>query len=97
MSFLKKKYFNNIYFYLGMLFLIWIAFFDENSLVEQRKLKTKLEDLDAREVFYKKEIEKTKSIIKGFTTDTARLEKFAREKYHMKKDNEEVFIIVRED
>ncbi len=96
MSFFKK-YIKNWYFVTGLLFVVWVAFFDENSLVEQYRLSKKLDDLQARETFYKKEIKKTSEEIKGFETDTAILEKFAREKYHMKKDKEEVYIIVRED
>jgi cell division protein FtsB len=92
-----RKYINNPYFYTGFLFLIWIAFFDQNSLVEQYRLSKKLDDLESREEFYKQEIKKTSEIIKGFETDTALLEKFAREKYYMKKDKEEVFVIVRDE
>ena len=96
MSFFKK-YIANRYFITGFLFLIWITFFDENNLIEQYRLSKKLDDMKSREEFYKKEIEKTSKVIKGFETDTAILEKFAREKYYMKKDNEDIYVIVRED
>jgi len=96
MSFFKK-YIVNWYFITGFLFLIWITFFDENNLIEQYRLSKKLDDMKSREEFYKKEIEKTSKVIKGFETDTATLEKFAREKYYMKKDNEDIYVIVRED
>jgi cell division protein FtsB len=95
MSFFRK-YINNPYFYTGLLFFIWIAFFDENNLIQQYRLSRQLDDLESREEFYQNEIEKTSEIIKGFETDTAILEKFAREKYHMKKDKEDVFVIVRD-
>lgn len=96
MSFVKKYIFN-WYFATGLLFVVWLTFFDENNLIEQYRLSKKLDDMKSNEEFYNDEIEKTSKEIKGFETDTATLEKFARENYYMKKDDEELFIIVRED
>jgi len=95
MSFFKK-YIHNWYFYTGLLFVIWISFFDRNSLVEQFRLSSTINDLNSREQFYKKGLTKTNREISAFEKDTALLEKFARERYYMKKDNEDVFVIVRE-
>lgn len=91
-----KRYIHNWFFYIGLLFVIWVLFFDKNSLVEQSKLNKTLYDLDSREQFYKTNIKKAESEITAYEKDTTLLEKFAREKYYMKKDNEEVFVIVRE-
>jgi cell division protein FtsB len=93
---LFNKYINNRYFYTGLLFFVWLAFFDENNLIEQIRLSNKVNDLESREKFYRKEIEITNNEIKAFETDTALLEKFAREKYFIKKDKEDIFVIVRE-
>ena len=95
MSFFKK-YIHNWYFYTGLLFVIWISFFDRNSLVEQSRLSSTINDLDLRENFYKEGLSETNREISAFEKDTALLEKFARERYYMKKDNEDVFVIVRE-
>jgi cell division protein FtsB len=76
---------------------VWLAFFDKNSLTEQIKLANTLNDLKSREQFYNLEIEKTSNEIRAYENDTALLEKFARERYYMKKKNEEVFVIVREE
>jgi cell division protein FtsB len=76
---------------------VWISFFDKNSLVEQSKLSKTIHDLDSREQFYQSELVKASNEIQAYEKDTALLEKFAREKYYMKKDNEEVFVIVREE
>jgi cell division protein FtsB len=92
-----KKYILNWFFLTGLLFVIWISFFDKNNLIEQMKLSNTIYDLDSREAFYREEIDKTIKEIGAYETDTALLEKFAREKYYMKKDNEEVFVIVREE
>ena len=95
MSFFKK-YIHNWYFYTGLLFVIWISFFDRNSLVDQSRLSSTINDLDSRENFYKEGLTKINREISAFEKDTALLEKFARERYYMKKDNEDVFVIVRE-
>ena len=95
MSFFKK-YIHNWFFYTGLLFLIWVAFFDENSLTQQIKLSKEINDLNDKEKFYNEEIKTIDEEIGAYNHDTALLERFAREKYYMKKDNEEVFVIVRE-
>ena len=95
MSFFKK-YIHNWYFYTGLLFVVWVSFFDRNSLVEQFRLSSTINDLNSREEFYKEGLTKTNREISAFEKDTALLEKFARERYYMKKDNEDVFVIVRE-
>jgi len=92
-----NKYLNNRFFYTGLLFFVWLAFFDKNSLTEQNKLANTLNDLKSREQFYNREIEETSNEIRAYENDTALLEKFARERYYMKKKNEEVFVIVREE
>jgi len=61
-----------------------MVFFDQESLMVQYKLSS--ENLE--------EIEKNKSTLDILTTDTASLEKFARETYLMKKANEDVFVVV---
>ncbi len=91
-----KRYIHNWFFYSGLLFVVWVSFFDKNSLVEQLKLSKSLNDLNSREQFYKTELKKASDEIRAYEKDTTLLEKFAREKYYMKKDNEEVFVIVRE-
>jgi len=91
-----KRYIHNWFFYTGLLFVIWMIFFDKNNMVEQSKLNSTLNDMELREKFYKDEIAKTTREISAYETDTALLQKFAREKYYMKKDNEEVFVIVRD-
>lgn len=88
------KYINNRYFYTGLAFLIWMAFFDSDNLREQMRLSNKIERLDQQKNFYQKEIQKNKSSLNALKYDTTRLEKYAREKYFMKKDNEDVYVII---
>jgi len=92
-----RKYLHNKYFYTGFIFLIWMLFFDQENFITQYQLSQTLNDLQNKKEFYQTETENNLSIIEKLETDTAWLEKFAREKYFMKKDNEEVFVIIREE
>ena len=84
------------YFLVSMSFIIWMAFFDTNSLLIHRELQQEIDKLEEQRAFLKKEIEKDKKLLKELN-DPKALEKYAREKYYMKKDNEEVFLIEYED
>jgi len=92
-----RKYLHNKYFYTGFIFLVWMLFFDQESFVTQYQLNQTLNDLQNKKDYYQEETENNLNIIEKLETDTAWLEKFAREKYFMKKDNEEVFVIIREE
>lgn len=78
-------------------FVIWMAFADEESLMIQYKLSSEIQDLKKQKQFYENEIYKNKTQLDVLTHDTLKLEKFAREKYYMKKDKEEVFVIIEDD
>jgi cell division protein FtsB len=91
-----KKYINNKYFYAGLIFVVWWTFFDQESLLVQYKLTQIKDDLNKQKDYYNDNIKKDEAAINTLQTDTVLLEKYAREKYYMKKDNEDVFIIVHE-
>ena len=74
-----------------------MLFFDQEDFITQYQLSQTLNDLQDKKEFYQAETENNRNIIEKLETDTAWLEKFAREKYFMKKDNEEVFVIIREE
>lgn len=80
-----------------MVFLVWIAFFDQNNLITQIQYRMELSKLEEEKEFYQEEIKQIRSDLKELKTNPKTLEKFAREKYLMKKDNEELFVIVEED
>ncbi|MBA3900721.1 MAG: septum formation initiator family protein [Bacteroidetes bacterium] len=79
----------------GLLFFIWLLFFDRNDLVSQFKISNELSKLEEEEKFFKGEITKDQEKLMELKTNYQTLEKFAREKYLMKKDNEEIFVIVK--
>jgi cell division protein FtsB len=73
-----------------------MLFFDANSWLIHRELNTDMDDLQDEKEYYQKEIEKDKKAIKELSTDEG-TEKIAREKYYMKKENEDIYIIEYED
>lgn len=86
----------NKYFISVIAIIVWIAFFDKNDLMSQYELRQKLQQLRTERYYYQSEIEKSKNDMNELRTNPANLEKFAREKYLMKKDNEEIFVIVKD-
>jgi cell division protein FtsB len=90
------KGFKNIVVIILVIFAIWMLFFDANSYLIHRELNKEMDDLEAEKEYYKNEIEKDKKAIQELSTDEG-IEKLAREKYYMKKDNEEIYIIEYED
>ena len=69
-------------------FAIWMLFFDANSYLIHRELNKEMDALEDQKEYYQNEIEKDKKAIEELSTDEG-IEKLAREKYYMKKDNEE--------
>lgn len=90
------KYLKNIFVIIFIVFAVWMLFLDSNSLLIHHELNEDISDLEAEKEYYKKEIEKDKKAIKELSTDEG-IEKLAREKYYMKKDNEDIYIIEYED
>ena len=74
-------------------FLLWLFFFDENSLVQHFQNKQKLVQLIEQEDYLRHKIVSDKRKIQELQTNQANLEKFAREEFLMKKENEDVFLI----
>ncbi len=99
MAFYKSKYFKpfkNVFILILILFMVWMLFFDANSWLIHHELNTDIEALENEKEYYKREIEKDNKAIKKLSTEEG-LEKFAREEYYMKRDNEEIYIIEYED
>ena len=95
---LMKKVFavvKNKYLITVVALLVWLIFFDKNDFSTQRELSNKVAKLQGERDYYIKAIEDNKQQIKELETDSNNLEKFARETYLMKRDNEDVFVIVK--
>ena len=94
-----KRYLNlfrNKYFLVSSIFLVWMVFFDRNDLFSQWEYHQQVSKLKQERDFYQKETAKVHQDLDELTSNKEKLEKFAREKYLMKKDNEDVFVIVKE-
>ena len=87
----------NKYLIAGVAFLTWMLFFDRNDLMSQYEYRTQLNKLEAEKEFYTVESAKAVKDLNELTTNQSKLEKFAREKYLMKKENEDVFVIIQEE
>ena len=89
--------FRNFYFVCGMLFIFWMIFLDSNDLVTRFKMASKLSDLEAEKEYYNEKIVEVEKDRNELMTNKELLEKFARERYLMRKETEDVFVIVEED
>lgn len=93
---IKKKHpfkiATNVYVVILTIFVIWMLFLDENSYLTHREFNEEIEELEIWIDYHKKKIEKDKKTIQKLQ-DSSQLERYAREKYFMKKENEEIYII----
>ncbi len=91
-SVLKNKYAIAI-----IVFIVWVALFDQNSLLFRYKLSSRINKIEKQKELYQEQIEMNKRKMEELQSNTENLEKFAREEYLMKKDDEVVFVIKEEE
>ena len=89
LPYLKNKYIVSV-----VIFLVWMLFFDRNDFISQYSYHKELNKLMEDKAYFQGQIEENKRSIHELMSDPANLEKFAREKYHMKKPDEDVFLII---
>jgi len=87
----------NKYVYTSLAFLVWIFIFDKNNLLSQIELAQKLNKLKGDKKYYTEQIKKDESETTELLTNPDNLEKFARENYLIKRDSEDIFLIIRQD
>ncbi len=80
-----------------LVFLTWMTFFDENSFISTIENRMKLAELEDERDHYLKEIAQSTDDLKLLQNNQELLEKFARERYLMKKENEDIFIFSVEE
>ncbi|WP_370580615.1 FtsB family cell division protein [Mucilaginibacter sp. FT3.2] len=88
--------FKNKFFLVTLAFLVWMIFFDKNDLFSQYEYRTQVNKLKKERDFYKAQTDQVTKELNELTSNPQQLEKFAREKYLMKKDNEDVYLVVPE-
>jgi cell division protein FtsB len=74
-------------------FAVWIAFFDSYNVISRVETSIKINQLEREKLYFQKEIKENKQKITDLQSSDENLEKFAREQYLMKKENEDIFII----
>ncbi len=90
------KILTNRYIFVLLVFVVWMLFFDTNSWLTHQKLNEEVSEIKSNINYYKSEIDKDKKTLKTLR-DSVEIEKFARETYFMKRENEDVYIIKYED
>lgn len=88
--------FSSVYVLVLTAFVVWMLFFDTNSLLIHLELKKEINKLEKQKEFLQEEISQDKKIIEKLS-DPKELEKFAREQYYLKRKNEEIYLIEYED
>ena len=91
-AFIKNKYFVSI-----TLFLVWMLFIDDYNMVFQWQKSRELAAIKEKKEYYEKEIQQVNQDRKDLFSSKANLEKYAREKYLMKKPKEDIFVVVDEN
>lgn len=86
----------NKYVLTTLAFVIWVAFFDRNDLFSQYTYRQELKKLEVDKAYYAREIEQNKIDMDELMSDPEHLEKYAREHYLMKRDNEDIFLFVED-
>jgi len=86
---------NNKYLITLLIFAVWMFFFDRNDMISQYTYSTKVKKLEQERDFYLQQTAEVKKDLTALDSNKNTLEKFAREKYFMKKDNEDIFVVVK--
>jgi cell division protein DivIC len=90
-------YLKNKYLLSFLVFFVWILFFDQNNLVDRYISHRNIRQLEKDKQYFRERIKKDSIRMNELRTNDDNLEKFAREQYLMKRENEEIFIIEFED
>lgn len=95
MSILEKvpSWLKNKYIVTSICFGTWLMFFDDRDVVTQLKQSGEARDLEKSREYYNGQIDLTRKELNQLKSDPGTLEKYAREKYRMKKENEDLFIV----
>lgn len=88
------KFTGNFYVVSTLLFLFWVIFIDSNNLIVHARLTKKLWDLENQKEYYQEKKKHIQQERQELLTNSELLEKFARERYLMKKPTEDLYVIV---
>ncbi len=91
------RFFSNKYVLSLLIFFIWLSFFDRNNLIMRYKMRIELNRLEQEKAYYLSQFENDKKAGDALINDPETIEKYAREKHLMKRDDEDIFLIVKKD
>ena len=86
------KLLKNRFFLAGLFFVIWMLFIDNYSYLEHRVLNKEIDKLEENKAYFQDQIRRDQEAIRSLKNSDA-TEKYAREKYYMKRENEDIYII----
>jgi cell division protein DivIC len=90
------KTITNKYLFAFLIFSVWMIFLDDHNILFLRQNMNKLKKFRVEQEYYKVKISIDSQKLKELQTDSKNLEKFAREQFLMKKENEDIFLIIEE-
>jgi cell division protein DivIC len=88
------KTITNKYLFAFLIFSVWMIFIDDNNILFLRKNLNKLKRYKVEKAYYEKKIQTDSLKLDELKKNSKDLEKFAREEFLMKKDNEDIFLII---
>ncbi|MCB0821859.1 MAG: septum formation inhibitor [Bacteroidales bacterium] len=97
MKIIVPPFLKNRYILALIIFGIWMLFFDRNSMINQYRLVSTLGDLNTEKEYYQTEILSDSAALVKLQNSNEELERYAREKYLMKRDNEDIYLIIPEE
>jgi cell division protein FtsB len=92
MKIIKNKYLIAI-----SLFFVWVIFFDSSSIVRCTRIKINIGNQEELKEYYREEIKSVEEKLNQLSSNKDSLEKFAREHYLFKEDDEDLFIVENPD
>ena len=90
------KVFRNFYAVTLIIFFGWMLLLDSNNLIARYQLSSKLNALEEEKEYYQEKITEVRKDRSELFGDRESIEKFAREKYLMKKESEDIYVIIDE-
>lgn len=87
------KVITNKYLIAAVFFIVWMLFIDQRDYFQQKERRDELHKLEQKKAYYQQEINKTRKELGDLQHSPAALEKYARERYLMKKEGEDIFIV----
>lgn len=82
----------NRYVVVFVAFVIWMLFFDQRDFFLQRERSAELQKVEDAKKYYQKEIDRTKKQLQDLQSNPVAIEKYARERYLLRREGEEVYL-----